>query len=521
MVELSFFEEIADKASLFLPTPYLPLLEECTAPHLVNPTLPHIDVMLLKIEKSPDDIGEVLHAIRRRLHDSNGYVRQLTIKVLNHFIRKGPPMFYDALGQHKGTLKELEITATSTENADGWADARKTAKQLILNLNSWFLNYPNPNTHSLVNLVTDVKLIRPNAFSGMTPDASVRLPMPQSRATSSGQGVSPSSSSAANSKGMPTPSGGRGPPNAGAARPEGVADPRKGRGEERLAGRERQRVVDAIPVFLPTESTISNMLDNCATLAEYLPNALVNPETGAYVEDDVLQSFRRRIAEDHSELVLLLSSDLELKRDVFRSLSENQSALLHQIKVGRLPQHQSGEQPVSTAATEAVSVAASSVVPPVTISQTSGKEAIKGGFADPLHLHESSAGTSLPSHSHTNRVLPSSESSTHETKREKQDELSAGSAVNSTPESSPITLESLFSGASPSADVEDSSKEAKEEVVVEKPAVDASPSNSVEKVLESEACAPKDDDGRDEEKGEAEQTGNENEKEEMESMREE
>lgn len=514
MVELSFFEEIADKASLLLPTPYLPLLEECTAPHLLNPTLPNIDWMLSKMQNSSDDIGEILHAIRRRLHDKNGYVRQLAIKVLIHFIRKGPPLFHDALARHKGTLRELEITATSTGTEEGWADARKTAKQLILNLNSWFLDYPNPNTHSLVNMVTDVKLISgPNAFSGMTPDTSVRLPTPQSRPTSSGQGVSPSSSSVEDPKGMPAPGGGRAPQG--------------GRGQRSEGGvrREKQRVVDAIPVFLPTESTISNMLDNCATLAEYLPNALTNPETGAYIEDDVLESFRSRIARDHSELVLLLSSDLELQRDVFRSLSENQSALLQQIKVGRSPQNRSGEEPVSTAATGTVFVATANVVPPATVSQTSDKEEIKGGFADPFHLHDQSAGSSLPSRSRANRDLPSSVPSTAETKKEKKDEISVESAVNSIPESSPIMLESLFSPASPSADAEESYKETKEKPVVEQPAVGASSSNGEENVLEREpdreACVPKDDEVRGERKGGAEQTGDENEKEEMESMREE
>lgn len=338
MVKLSFLEEIADNVSLVYPAHYLPLLEECTAPHLVNPTLPHIDVLVYKLQNVPDDTGEILRAIRRRLHNDNGYVRHLTIKVLTHLIRKSTPQFHDALSQQKGILKELEITASSPsqQTANGWGEARKSAKQLILNLNTWFLNHPNPNTHALVNLVTDVKLLSgPNAFSEMTADHQVRLAMPGGRPISSSGGPLSSADPKRNqNEGRVAPPF---PSSFGPSSTAGSGAASTSRGRERGRAEERTRVVDAIPVFLPTESTISTMLENCATLAEYLPNAAIDPVTGAFLQDDILDSFRSSIEKEHASLTLLLSSDLNLDREVIRCLVDNQSSLLSQLKVGRKP----------------------------------------------------------------------------------------------------------------------------------------------------------------------------------------
>lgn len=361
MVQLNFFEQVLDTASRIVPTPYSALLEECTAPHLVNPTLPHIDILVYKIQNVPDDVGEILRAIRRRLHDDNGYVRQLTIKVLTHLIRKGNPDFHDALAEHKGLLKELQDTATSTEhNGNGWEEARKSARQLILNLNSWFLNYPNPNTHSLVNLATEVKLVSgPTVFSGMTPDTTAKIavpdgtrPPPTPALSSTGNvniGNGDRRSHARTSHGPSKTSGSVG----------GGGRVRAGRKPEEPKPNEKPAVVDAIPVFLPTESTISTMLENCTTLSEYLPNAATNPTTGAFLHDDVLSSFCSTIKKEHASLSLLLSSDLELDRDLLRFIAANQARLLSEITVGRKKQERSANtETASTAVAPTTAVSA-------------------------------------------------------------------------------------------------------------------------------------------------------------------
>lgn len=325
MVHLTFFEDIADKAGLIIPTVYLPIVEECTSPHLTAPTPEHVTFLLEKIKANPDDVGEVLRAFRRRINSDDPAVRNLTIQALDSIIRHGTPHFHNELASHKGLLREIENTAVSSGCTEPWTRTKRVARALILNLAVWFVNHPNPNCHTLTTIVTDVKQsIGPTAFNGIAPDHSVRLNLPsthQRRPAQRAGAVDVQRLSRDQRAGPPSSPPAATPNQAAAA----------------ASSLRRERVVDAIPINLPTESSISAMLDTCATLAEYLPNAEVHPVTGAYVRDDVLESFTQKVQEDHSYLATLLSSDLDIDRDVIRSLLDSHAAILQQVREGRPP----------------------------------------------------------------------------------------------------------------------------------------------------------------------------------------
>lgn len=322
MVQLSFFESISDKAGMLLPTVYLPILEECTAPSLRDPTEEHVHFLAEKCSISPDDIGEVLRAIRRRFSDDDPRVKALTVRVLGSLTCMGPALFHLELARHKGILKELEDIACTDEFQDAWLNARKEARTLILNFSVWFLRYPNPECHILTTLVTDVKQRSgPNSFAGISSDRTVQLKLPLARLPSEQSSRVPSTR-------VP---GRSGPPSAttSSTAPAPAAAGSRTR---------RPHTVDAIPVDLPTEESISSMLDTCATLSEYLPNAERDEHQALSMKDDVLVSFYHKIQSQYSYIALLLSSDIEeLDRDVLRAVLHSQEELMAQVEEGRKP----------------------------------------------------------------------------------------------------------------------------------------------------------------------------------------
>lgn len=321
MVNLNFLEEIADKASLILPTVYLPIVEECTAPDLQEPKRNHIMFLQEKIRVLPEDCPEVIRAIRRRLRNDDPHVRSLTLDVLNDLIREGTPVFHHELSTAKGLLREVENIANATQHSPAWKEARIKARQLILNLNAWFLRHPNPSTHIFTTLITSVREVSgPTSFAGLTPDMSVRLEIPL-RAQDA---AAPRSTDKTSAGVRPT----RGPQSQ-----EGSTAARES--VKPAPQRRSQRIVEAIPVNLPTEEIISEILDSCATLAEYLPNAEVHPKTGAFV-DEVVSSFHAKLNDNANYLTLLLSSDIEeIDRDVIRSLLDNIRVLSNTVNEGR------------------------------------------------------------------------------------------------------------------------------------------------------------------------------------------
>lgn len=305
MVLLTFLEEVKDKASRLIPTAYMEIVEECTTPSLSIPTYEHVMFLCDSANSKPEAIVDIVRALRRRITNEDAAVRHLTILLLDAMMKNCASGFHVEVASQKGLLRDLVNIAIDPPTSARGMQAKEAALTLIMNLAVWFAGHPDPRCHILTTLANDVRLaLGPNAFEGIRPDTNTRMKMQAAHAP-------PRANSAS------------GRPGAASA------------GHERAA-REKRKIIDAIPINYPTEETISGMLDACVALSEYLQNAEIS-EDGSLRMDDVILGFQSKILHDHDYVTILLSSNLQVDRDVLRSISDSQSAVLETIRKRRQP----------------------------------------------------------------------------------------------------------------------------------------------------------------------------------------
>lgn len=300
MVQLSFFDEVKDKASRLLPTEYLPIVEQCTAPHLVIPTYENVVFLCDSANTKPDAVADIVRSVRRRITDDDVAVKHLTIQLLSALIKSGGSQLHVEVAERKGLLRDLVNVACMHPTSGRGMQAKEAALLLILNLSIWFVGHPDERCFILTTLAGDVRaVLGPNCFEGIEPDRSihVRLTAGQRRRQQSEV-------------------------------PLQRREHRSGHGSEQR----KKTVVNAIPVDMPTEQTIAVMLDTCMTFSEYLNNAERTP-TGAIRRDDVIQTFIQKVKEDRDYVAVLLSSNLQLDRDLLHTVNESQTAVLTKVEV--------------------------------------------------------------------------------------------------------------------------------------------------------------------------------------------
>lgn len=296
MVQLTFLEEVKDKASRLIPSAYVGIVEECTAPNLTIPIYEHVMFLCASANNKPESLGDIVRALRRRITDNNPAVKHLLIMLLDAMIKNCGLTFHVEMCSQKGLLRDLENVATTKPTCARGMQTKEAAMKLILNLSVWFVGHPDQRCHILTTLASDVRaVVGPDAFDGVRPDTSVRL-----RVTAPAAG--------------PTP-----------PRPGSAHQSRHGGG-----GRERPPIVDAIPIDLPKEDQLSAMLDICMTFSEYINNIPVNDD-GTISRDDVVHGFAAKIAEDRRYVTTLLSSNLKLNRDVLTVISQSQTSVLNRL----------------------------------------------------------------------------------------------------------------------------------------------------------------------------------------------
>lgn len=328
MVQLSLMEEIKDKTSRLIPTAYMEIVEECTAAYLLIPTYEHVKFLSETVSKKPDAIVDVVRALRRRIADNDVAVKHLTVQLLESMIKNSPTAFHIEVASQKGLLRDLVNVACMQPTTGRAMQAKEAALLLTLNLSIWFRGHPAEECYILTTLADDVRnQLGPNCFEGIEPERNTRVRVPLAA-----------------------------PP----ARASSHADPRAAGGRSAAGNRpaasrpEKRNIVDAIPIDLPTTERISAMLDVCMTFSEYLNNAEMSAEQ-PLSRDEVVQSYLSQVRADHQYVTLLLSSNLQLDRDVLRTVSDSQSAVLAKVKQAEsqaaaraaAPQSQSAAVPVS------------------------------------------------------------------------------------------------------------------------------------------------------------------------------
>ncbi|KAK7194007.1 VHS domain containing protein [Novymonas esmeraldas] len=312
MVQLSLIEEIKDKASRLIPTAYMEIVEECTVPHLLIPTYEHVKFLSDTVNKKPEAIVDVVRALRRRIADADVAVKHLTIQLLDSMIKNCTTAFHVEVASQKGLLRDLVAVACVQPTTGRAMQAKEAALLLTLNLSIWFRGHPAEECFILTTLADDVRnQMGPNCFEGLEPERNARMRMQ---------------------------------PNPAASRQRHQSEQRAGAGRDDHAtrshghSRERQSMVDAVAIDLPTSERVAAMLDACITFSEYLSNAEMNTDV-PLDEDDVVQSYMSQVREDHSYVTILLSSNLQLDRDVLRTVADSQSAVLAKVDSATGPPH--------------------------------------------------------------------------------------------------------------------------------------------------------------------------------------
>nr|CAJ2482413.1 unnamed protein product [Leishmania braziliensis] len=304
MVKLSFIEEIKDKATRLIPTPYMEIVEECTASHLLIPTYEHVKFLCETVNKKPETIVDVVRALRRRIACPDVAIQHLTIQLLESMIKSCSTSFHIEVASQKGLLRDL-VTAACVQPTTGRAmQAKEAALLLTLNLSIWFRGHPAEESYILTTLADDVRnQLGPNCFEGLKPESNTRMKVEVYAANRNRQQLDVRAS--------------------GDHKVHGT----------RSQGHRRQKhhIVDAIPIDLPTSERVSAMLEACMSFSEYVNNTELNREVSLR-EDEVVQSYLSQVREDHIYVTILLSSNLQVDRDLLRTVADSQSAVLAKVE---------------------------------------------------------------------------------------------------------------------------------------------------------------------------------------------
>ncbi|AYU83893.1 conserved hypothetical protein [Leishmania infantum JPCM5] len=304
MVQLSLIEEIKDKALRLMPNPYADIVEECTAPQLLIPTYEHVKFLCETVNKKPESTVDVVRAIRRRIADSHVAVKHLTIQLLESMIKSCSTWFHIEVATQKGLLRDLVAVACVQPTTGRAMQAKESALLLTLNLSIWFRGHPAEECYILTTLADDVRnQMGPNCFEGLEPERNARMKVEVHA------------------------------PNRNRRQPGQRSDAGHDYQGERSHGhhRDKRSVVDAIAINLPTSERVSAMLEMCMTFSDYVNNTETNPNV-CLRDDEVVQSYLSQLREDHIYVTILLSSNLQLDRDLLRTVSDSQSAVLAKVE---------------------------------------------------------------------------------------------------------------------------------------------------------------------------------------------
>nr|CCC95655.1 unnamed protein product [Trypanosoma congolense IL3000] len=300
MVSLSLLDRAKDMAARLRSTPYLELVEEATDKRLEAPKPEAVALLCDNVNVREENAADVVRAVRRRMTSSDVTVQYLTILVLETLVKNCGLKLHLEVASQKGLIRDIFKIATSNPSSEREYLAKEAALVLILNFSVWFAGHPNQNLKFLMTVANAVRReVGPNAFDGISPDVDTRLSMTVGPVRRPNHGHSDSVNSSQRT-------------SITEIHPGIVA-------------------ADTAGIRVPTEEELSNMLDVCVTLAEYLNNATILDD-GTIVIDDIIESILSNVRRDNDFLLLLIGSDLILSnRETLVDICNSQSTLIQQL----------------------------------------------------------------------------------------------------------------------------------------------------------------------------------------------
>lgn len=304
MPQLTFMQNMSDKASRLLPSAFSEIVEDTTSEILTAPDYENIMFICDQTNQRAENAKDVILAIRRRIESTNPKVQYFTIILLDALIKNCYEDLHNAVADSPALQNVLIQIAVRTPIRDGEFEAKKAALQLILNMSYWFIGATEDKTKMLCKLADEVRAeTTPLVFEDIESDPTYQLkrapPTKVQRRQQNGASASGSSSTQRNTNAIPNPPS-------------------------------HQRVVEAIPVHQYTGEQISGMLDSCMLLSEML-NAAEQEHRGI-IGDDIITSIAVQVRQDHRKLSILLSSGAEMENlDVLLSVADSQTAIIQRM----------------------------------------------------------------------------------------------------------------------------------------------------------------------------------------------
>lgn len=299
-----------DKASRLIPSPFTEVVEETTSEVLTAPDYEHIMFICDCANRKPDNVVDVIRAVRRRIVNASPKVQYFTVLLLDALVKNCYEDLHNEIAETKALQRELVNIAVKVPARDGEYEAKKCALTLILNMSYWFIGATSDKTKMLSKLADEVRdATNPLVFEDIEADPSFQLKRaPPAR-------VDPYAQSQA-SRRRRVEQASHGPQTASASnRPN-----------------REPRVVDAIPVYQYTGEQIAGMLDACSLLCECLDAA--SSETRVVIGDEMIMGVAAEVRQEHAKLALLISSGAQLENiDVLLTVSDSQTAILDRLQI--------------------------------------------------------------------------------------------------------------------------------------------------------------------------------------------
>ena len=324
MPQLTFMQNMADKASRLLPCSFTEIVEETTSAVLVSPDYENMMFICDQTNARPDNARDVVMAIRRRIDNPNPKVQYFVVILLDTLVKNCYEDLHNEIADTPALQNCLIEIAVRTPIRDGEFEAKKAALQLILNMSYWFIGATEDKTKMLSKLADEVRQqTSPLAFEDIEADATFQLKRAPARrgAAASAQQQQAAAFRVSRSRQQHHQGGGQGPHQGGQRHQQA-----HGGGGSAAA----PRIVDAIPVFQYTEQEISGMLDACMLLSETINAA--EEEKRSIIGDDLVTSIAVQVRRDHRKLSTLLSSGAQMDNlDVLLSVTDSQTALVQRL----------------------------------------------------------------------------------------------------------------------------------------------------------------------------------------------
>ena len=323
MPSLSLMEEMKDKASRLIPSPFTEVVEETTSEVLTAPDYEHIMFICDCANRKPDNVVDVIRAVRRRIVNSSPKVQYFTVLLLDALVKNCYEDLHNEIAETKALQRELVNIAIKVPARDGEYEAKKCALTLILNMSYWFIGATCDKTKMLSKLADEVRdATNPLVFEDIESDPSFqlkrappnRIPDPQQQQANRRRRVEQT---------------------AHTTRPTSTGASRLNR---------EPRIVNAIPVHQYDGDQISGMLDACSLLSECMNAA--EEESRLVIGDEMINGVAAEVRQEHAKLAMLITSGAQLDNiDVLLTVSDSQTSIIQRLETSIRAQSAQFQQP--------------------------------------------------------------------------------------------------------------------------------------------------------------------------------